>query len=922
VAEEAVAKKPDVALGFDAAWGFAPADQTSPALAGQAGALIDTKMTDEPVTELRIHGVSGSDGPTMLEHPQALQVSGNAVAGFYRRWSPDGAGKLSVPWKLEAYSWGGLTEAPLASASWLLLAPFMMYNLAYFMLPSTLRSERAVIEKPVQHLRRDPGHQIAHALLRLIAISATVQFVSAAAAVVMSTVAWQAAGPVHLLLPSWMGWYGAWTAGWRVALAMASVGLVIVLLWWISVKTASKYEARTSVAQPKLKPAWPLTQPGFWRGQALVGRQRALHVAAAGGSLALIAVLPAGHPAAARWVAIVLAAAVLAAAVLSATLPLADRYTVTTVHGGYANGKEPGSGTPRGRRADQWCNGLLIATPVVLVIAALVSGWTDPQRGRQLGALPGLPRFLAVLLVAQAVLLILLMVTVIVLARRARDTDTDTNAHADRSRPYLGGNLATLMAALGFALGGLLTAVINFGATRLLGTPEPSGFRFTPAPVDALAVPWPIFAFGAAPAGLLLGAIVAAIVLLLKYRRNSRKFAAKKGDDPSPVAAAYTASTAGGGNDDGDKDAYQRNRRAIARAWALGLAVDDAGFASALVVGVCLAVVLAAEIAALADAGSAGHISRLPDVWHGAATVVSLLAIAVAAWLVTLLRQEYSDPAKRKTIGALWDVGTFWPRAVHPLAPPCYAERAVPEVVDRIRLLTGHFTNEPDDIAYLKHQAELPDLERTQGLMIRPGPLLLTGYSQGSIIASAVIAQLPQEIVPEVALLTLACPARRLYGRAFPAYFGQHQLTELANQLDAMAPSESPALGKPAGRWKNLRRRSDYIGSWIFEEPKQRLDDPYLQDHIDQPCQDPVILVQDANPTPPPTHRHSQWWQDPRVNEIGRHLVKLLAGEPGLPSALLSQSQAHTLRRPSPTPDKQNKSDSRAVGTRLEARDE
>jgi uncharacterized membrane protein len=887
MAEEAVSNSLDVVLGLDAAWGFAPADQISPALAGQAGALIDTTMTAEQVTELRIHGVSGSDGPTMLEHPQALQVSGDAVAGFYRRWSPDGPGKPGVPWKLEAYSWGGLTEAPLASASWLLLAPFMMYNVAYFMLPPTAAgSEPAVIQEPVPHLRRDRGHQIAHALLRLLAMAATVQFVSAAAAVTMSTVAWQAAGPVHLLLPNWMGWYGAWTAGWRVALAMASVGLIIALLWWISVTTASKYEARTSVAQPELNEAWPLMQPGFWRGQALVGRQRALHAAAAGASVALIAVLPAGHPAAARWVAIGLAAVVLAAAVVSSTLPLADRYTVTTVHGGMTNGEEPDGGTPRGGRADQWCKGLLIAALATLVISALVSGWTDRQHGRQPGALPGLPGFLAVLLVAQAVLLILLMVTVMVLARRAHDTDTDTDrnadtdGNADRSRrPYLGGNLTTLVAALGFALGGLLTAVINLGVTRLLGTPEPSGFHFTPAPVDALAVPWPVFAFGAAPVGLLIGAIAAAVVLFLRYRRNSREFGAAKGDAPSPVAAAYAASTAGGtGGSDGDEKAYQRNHHAIARAWAMGLIVDDADVAAALAVGGSLVLVLAAEIAAVANVGAAGHPSRLYDAWHGAAALVSLIVIAVAAWLVTLLRQAYSNPAKRKTIGALWDVGTFWPRAVHPLAPPCYAERAVPEVVDRIRLLTGHFTNKPADVAYLKYQAGLPNLERTVGLTVPPGPLLLTGYSQGSVIAPAVIAQLPADVLPDVALLTLACPARRLYGRAFPAYFGPPQLTELARLLEAKAPGESLTPGQPAGRWKNLRRRSDYIGSWIFAEPLPRLSDADLHHNIDQPCWDPVILVPDANPTPPPTHRHSQWWQDPRTNEIGDHLVRLLGG--------------------------------------------
>ena len=276
MARESVFNKPDVVLGLDAARGFAPPDQTSPALAAAADALVDTatftepdfELFSEPVTELRIHGVSGSDGPTMLEHPQVLQVAGDPVAGFYRRWSPGGLARPSVPWKAEAYSWGGLTEAPLASASWLLLAPFMMYNVAYFMLPPT----KPAVAGPKRHLRRDGGHWITHVLLRLLAMAATVQFVAGAATVTMSTVAWQAAGLKHSLLPSWMGWYGRWTAGWRVALAMVAVGAIIAAMWWISVKTASKYEGRVSTSRPALNEKWPLTERGFWKGQVLVGR--------------------------------------------------------------------------------------------------------------------------------------------------------------------------------------------------------------------------------------------------------------------------------------------------------------------------------------------------------------------------------------------------------------------------------------------------------------------------------------------------------------------------------------------------------------------------------------------------------------------------------------------------------------------------
>jgi hypothetical protein len=420
----------------------------------------------------------------------------------------------------------------------------------------------------------------------------------------------------------------------------------------------------------------------------------------------------------------------------------------------------------------------------------------------------------------------------------------------------------------------------------------PSGFRFAIAPSDELVVPWPIYTFAAALAGVVAGVLVAAIVVVFRYRSRSARFRAQPDGRPSQVADAYAASTAGPAGGAGDGPAYAKHRAAIASTWSLALVTDDAPVATILTVGVSIIFMLAAELRAATTAGPAGHPTLLPGLWHGLATLIALVGFLVAGLLVALLRMDYSNTDRRKTIGALWDVGTFWPRAVHPLAPPCYAERAVPEIVDRIRLLTGRYGNESDDYGNESHDAAClhaeagqPDLPRTRELTVPAGPLLLTGYSQGSVIAPAVIAQLPADVLPSVALLTLACPAQRLYGRAFPAYFGRRQLTELARLLDAnTVPGQAPEEGQPLGRWKNLRRRSDYIGSWVFTEPKPRLSDADLRDNIDQPCWDPVILVQDANQTPPPTHRHSQWWQDPRTGELGAYLVNLLASQADPPS--------------------------------------
>ena len=117
----------------------------------------------------------------------------------------------------------------------------------------------------------------------------------------------------------------------------------------------------------------------------------------------------------------------------------------------------------------------------------------------------------------------------------------------------------------------------------------------------------------------------------------------------------------------------------------------------------------------------------------------------------------------------------------------------------------------------------------------------------------------------------------------------------------AAAYAASTAGGDNAGGDTKPYQRNRRAIARAFEEPKPRLDDAYLRDNIDQPYHDLVILVQDANPSPPPTHRHSQFWQDPRVTELGRYLVKkVLPAAPAVTGRMASRrpSGRHEELRP------------------------
>jgi hypothetical protein len=92
---------------------------------------------DPGLLEVRIHGVGGSSPAQILEQTDYVQVGGDALAQFIRRW---GDRLRIVPWRLEGYWWGGLTSRPAGRALWSLMFPLLLCNLAAWAAPAPPRT--------------------------------------------------------------------------------------------------------------------------------------------------------------------------------------------------------------------------------------------------------------------------------------------------------------------------------------------------------------------------------------------------------------------------------------------------------------------------------------------------------------------------------------------------------------------------------------------------------------------------------------------------------------------------------------------------------------------------------------------------------------------------------------------------------------
>lgn len=751
--------------------------------------------------ELLVHGVGGATPQEMLGDPRTVRVTGDATAAVYRRTEDVHGEKHPERYRdepvAEAYCWSGLTSGNGSRALWLLLLPFMVVNLAHWMRPTASGRTRAV--------------RLYGVVVRLVALSLTVLLTAAACEVALDLVAWQCAGtPDCSERRSWLGFLSSHQGGWwsqpgrRLALAAVLPAALVGLLWYLSNRTWSAYESQSPldatdacVGDPdgaeeahgpgapdnaddpeSARPVPPaLSRPGFWYGRRLVARLRAAHTAA--GFLTVAAFVMGAASRHDRTVGS--AVPPVFGLVIEGALVLCALVVVWVIC------RRGRSESVRDNRVDGALITYLPGSALTLLGLAVVhAAWSRPEWVSS-GSLSGETTF-RLLALGQSLLVVVMALVARSLYRRTPEPRTTLYG--------LGGPSVALLAC---ALGGVMTGgVAQRVADWLDGPGTPGMGRGSIIEGPPVLLSWQASVIPV----LLLLLLVPLLHLVVRTARRARRM----GPDIEAEYAPEPPDTA-------------RTRR-IARIRATAALTDSAPW----IVGVVSAATLFLGAAAIAGSWASGEVPGLAS--DGAAAPVESIAQAAqstGSWLtgfgfilfVASGRRAYRDASARRTIGILWDVGTFWPRAAHPFAPPCYAERAVPDLASRMGSWTA----------------------------TTKGRLIISGHSQGSVLAAAAVWQLPDTARRRVGLLTYGSPIERLYGRWFPAYFGAVPLLGLHRSVHC---------------WRNLYRATDPIGGPVrlSAAPDAGVDRG--------PLKDPQAYGRTtALPLPEPILGHSDYQADP-----------------------------------------------------------
>jgi pimeloyl-ACP methyl ester carboxylesterase len=231
-------------------------------------------------------------------------------------------------------------------------------------------------------------------------------------------------------------------------------------------------------------------------------------------------------------------------------------------------------------------------------------------------------------------------------------------------------------------------------------------------------------------------------------------------------------------------------------------------------------------------------IPRTPPVRIAQLTIYGLFGFM----FVNLVRSRVSPKALRR-VGSVWDILTFWPRRFHPFAVRPYPVHAIPQLQ---ALLVAQGTDS-----------------------WRDPPLTVLAHSQGGMLVIAALAPIGAggQCSRVDHLVTVGCPLRSLYMKAFPSYCHEHLIADVSSSL------VSPR------RWTNMFRFTDHVGRSVFSEETSwqatgQSEGPgrsriWRSEH--RPDAETLLVdcaIVDPRAKQARVDGHNDYWADSRVREI------------------------------------------------------
>ncbi|MBY5163142.1 hypothetical protein [Salsipaludibacter albus] len=790
--------------------------------------------SDASFWELRIHGVAGTSAESLLE----VGVS-EVEYGLPTGLELTGRGRR-VPRDRRAFSWGSLTSGRPWHAFNILLLPFMLSNVAGWMLPSI---------RPNCTAERPPWQgRLATAMLRLHGLALTVLWSTFVALAFLDVAPSVAGAIVGERIGAWVGY----------VLALSSIAALAIL---------------TTVApRDPWRPLWPKRSPlvverarttsfevdpdGMWSTPQTVAHSHRPHTAVAFSVIAATvctAALAVGGITFEAWPPRVVGELAENWVALSG---LVAASACIAISAGFLVAMSWSAGRPLHRvwsAVARWLAGLLGALSVVMAGASLSRLPIEPTE-----TLPGLRGTLVVAAVAVLVAAVAVAVLEFWTSRLGSPGTSGLQVLTGPSVMLLAGATGAVYGA-GFLLGGM-----EILAGPLTGRAEKALTKIvTPAVLEWVALVFLVLALLVVVIG---GIRLASLVQRQNPDLGSRPMSAVRQLVSQPTRLVVFLGALGVIGFIALYKAVRECTRPGATPWGFeAVALDSQeclrigssdlvwGLGAVLLVTVAVIVLIAIKgpwrwvgflifllagltlllgvIETTLKGGWTGRLewlaapAWLPPYDPSLSDVAVFVAFTAPVLAIgTRMVYGFRDRSTRRGLAVLWDLTAFWPRWFHPFAQRSYSDTAVSglAVVLQRRRAAGAST-------------------------------ILAPHSQGSVIAvpACLLAHDKDPdagSLDQVALLTYGSPVRRLYSELFPGMFHAGLLTELAGHLT------SPGTGEI--RWRNLWRVTDPIGGPIAHSQDSNEDEASTV--IDELSDPPYGLADPQN------RLHSGYWLEDR----------------------------------------------------------